>query len=144
MRRHHPPQVLVVDDAATLRGVLRRLLEHAGYSVLEAADGLDALAILHAAPAPLVMLCNHHMPRLDGPGLFARILADPLLPTRHAYLYMTADDALPSPFMRQLSALQVHVLWKPFDAAELLAAIAAGAGRLSSGLPPGLRTGNSA
>jgi CheY-like chemotaxis protein len=137
MLRHHLPQVLVVDDDAGLRDLLRTILEAEGYPVLQAADGLDALAILHTAPSPLVMLSNHQMPRLDGPGLFARILADPLLPARHAYLYMTAMPwAILPAFARQLAALQVQVVWKPFDVAELLAAIAAAASRLSSAPPP--------
>ena len=137
MRTRHLPQVLVVDDDADLRDLLRTLLEAEGYPVLEAADGLDALAILHAAPAPLIVLSNHHMPRLDGPGLFARILADPILPRRHAYLYMTAMPwAILPAFARLLAALQVQVVWKPFDVAELLAAIAEAAGHLPSAPPP--------
>jgi CheY-like chemotaxis protein len=143
MQMHHLPQVVVVDDAADLRGLLCRILEYEGYRVLEAADGLEALAILQAAPAPLIMLSNHHMPRLDGPGLFARILADPLLPARHAYLYMTADRALPPALLRQLRTLQAQVVWKPFDAAQLLAVIADATRRLSSSAPP-LPAGRSA
>jgi CheY-like chemotaxis protein len=143
MQMHYLPQVVVVDDDADLRGLLRRALEYEGYRVLEAADGLEALTLLQAALAPLIMLSNHHMPRLDGPGLFARILADPLLPTRHAYLYMTADRALPPALLRQLRALQAQVVWKPFDAAQLLAVIADATRRLSSSAPP-LPAGRSA
>jgi CheY-like chemotaxis protein len=44
MRSHHLPQVVVVD--ADLRGLLRRVPDYEGYRVLEAADGLEALAIL--------------------------------------------------------------------------------------------------
>jgi hypothetical protein len=85
------------------------------------------------------------MPRLDGPGLFSCILAHPLLPARHAYLtmYMTADRANQPALLRQLSALQAQVVWKPFDAAQLLTVIADAARRLSSSAPP-LAAGSSA
>jgi CheY-like chemotaxis protein len=111
--------------------------------VLEAADGLKALALLHTARVPLIMPSNHHLPRLDGPGLFARILVDPLLPIWYIYLYMTGDRALAPAVLRRLRALHVPAVWKPFDAAELLAVIADAAGRLPSAPPsPRLAAGS--
>ena len=44
--------ILVVDDEETIREVVRRYLEHDGYSVREAADGYEALDCIQDAPQP--------------------------------------------------------------------------------------------
>jgi hypothetical protein len=67
-----------------------------------------------AVPYPLVLLSNHNMPRLDGPGLFSFVTEDPGLARRHAYVYMTAGNrVIPPPLVRQLEALSVPVLRSP-------------------------------
>lgn len=57
---------LVVDDSASLRSVLRITLEQAGYSVIEACDGEQALKLLDGRPLACVV-CDVAMPRMDGP-----------------------------------------------------------------------------
>ena len=63
--------VLVVEDQAQLRRATVYTLEHAGYQVLSAADGLEALQLLrqHAAPIDLVFT-DLVMGRLGGRGLY--------------------------------------------------------------------------
>ena len=63
--------VLVVEDQAQLRRATVYTLEHAGYNVLAAADGLEALQLLrqHAAPIHLVFT-DLVMSRLGGRGLY--------------------------------------------------------------------------
>lgn len=70
--------VLIADDQPTNREVLRRLLEDAGFHVLEAADGLEALRELrrHKPHAALVDL---RMPHMDGLQLARAIRADEAL-----------------------------------------------------------------
>lgn len=58
-------RILIVDDEAQFRRVLRIALATRGHDVREAASGADALAILHADPAQLVLL-DWQMPGLDG------------------------------------------------------------------------------
>lgn len=60
--------ILIVDDSAALRQVVRLTLEKAGYAVTEAADGQEALERLDAA-RPDLIVCDLHMPGLDGVGL---------------------------------------------------------------------------
>src|SRR5258706_14602747 len=60
------PHVLVVDDDRDIRGTLRVALEDAGYTVHEAPDGLIAIDLLLASPAPLVVLLDLMMPRMAG------------------------------------------------------------------------------
>jgi CheY-like chemotaxis protein len=57
------PTVLLVDDDAAIRDVLGAYLEHAGYGVLEAADGVRALE--QAGKADVVVL-DIMLPEIDG------------------------------------------------------------------------------
>ena len=59
------PDVLVVDDDAHIREVLRFALERAGFGVLEAADGRQALELCASRAVDLVVL-DIVMPELDG------------------------------------------------------------------------------
>jgi two-component system chemotaxis sensor kinase CheA len=79
-----PPRqtVLVVDDSITTRIQEKRILENAGYKVITATDGVDALHQLRQAAVDAVVT-DVEMPRLDGWDLTRRIrgeLAQPLLP----------------------------------------------------------------
>ena len=124
-------RVLVVDDDDTLRKALRIALSEEGYELLEAADGLAALSILQAVSTPLVVLTDHVMPHLDGPGLLAAAARDPVLASRHVYLYMSGRTHPPSAdFARVLAQLQVVRIRKPLKLALLLATIATATQRL--------------
>ena len=67
--------VLIVDDEAQVREVLRRMVEAHGHSVLEAGDGVEALEKLgeHGVDLAIVDLM---MPRMDGLELMGRMRAD--------------------------------------------------------------------
>ena len=58
-------QILVVDDDAHIRDVVRFALEKAGHQVREAADGRAALADFAVSPADLIVL-DILMPEVDG------------------------------------------------------------------------------
>ncbi|MBV8844937.1 MAG: response regulator [Bryobacterales bacterium] len=60
--------VLVADDKATGRELVRTVLENSGYTVIEAADGVEAVKQAHDAHPDLVIL-DLHMPGLDGFGV---------------------------------------------------------------------------
>ena len=57
--------VLVVDDDPSIRALIRLYLEGAGYGVVEAADGREAMALLDGQAADLVIL-DIFMPEMDG------------------------------------------------------------------------------
>jgi DNA-binding response OmpR family regulator len=67
--------VLVVDDHRQLRALVRASLESAGFNVLEATDGDDALASVRAARPDLILL-DVMMPRVSGWEVIADLLAD--------------------------------------------------------------------
>ena len=113
--------VLVVDDDQDIRDALRFILEDAGHEVLEASDGEAALQILRKSRSPLVVLLDLLMPHMNGIDTLRQVVADPPLKERHAYLLMTADNAIlrqqADPLLAQVSA---QVVGKPFDIDRLL------------------------
>jgi len=60
-------QVLVIDDEAAMRHMLRLVLERDGYAVSEAANGRAGLEQMRATAFDYI-LCDIRMPELDGPG----------------------------------------------------------------------------
>ncbi|HEY3252315.1 MAG TPA: sigma-54 dependent transcriptional regulator [Polyangiaceae bacterium] len=65
-------KILVVDDEASARSGLSKLLEQEGYSVQTAEDGLVALESI-AENAPALVITDLKMPNLDGMGLLAKL-----------------------------------------------------------------------
>lgn len=65
-------RILLVEDEAPLRGVLRDLLEREGYVVIEAADGVQALDGIDRSAPDLVVL-DLNLPRLDGFGVLKHL-----------------------------------------------------------------------
>ena len=82
--------VLIADDDAAFRGVLRGLLDGLADRVLEAGDGREALALLAADPVDLV-LADMRMPGMDGTALLAR------LPVSVPAIVVTGADVLAPP-----------------------------------------------
>lgn len=78
--RTAPLRVVVVDDSATVRVVLRRLLEGAGVSVVGVAgDGLEAIELIRKL-RPDVVTLDVEMPRLDGLATLERLMAEQPVP----------------------------------------------------------------
>jgi DNA-binding response OmpR family regulator len=114
------PRVLIVDDEADIRLLLRELLERAGYTVDEAPDGRTALRNLFANVPALVIL-DVTMPEMDGYQTLERIrdLSDVpvlMLTARSQELEKVrgltsgADDYVAKPFGRQELLARVQAL----------------------------------
>lgn len=71
-------KILIVDDRPVNREFLAALLGYAGHTVLEAADGAEALAIARA-DSPDLIISDILMPTMDGIELVKRLDADPRL-----------------------------------------------------------------
>jgi two-component system chemotaxis sensor kinase CheA len=83
-------RVLVADDSLTTRAAVKGLLELAGYQVIAASDGEEALQLLRDQGAALV-ISDVQMPRLDGLGLTRRIKGDPALRATPVILVTSLD-----------------------------------------------------
>lgn len=57
---------MLIDDSATVRMQASRALSQAGYAILEATDGVDALQKLRAENSVAVIVCDVNMPRMNG------------------------------------------------------------------------------
>lgn len=119
------PQVLVVDDEAPIRELLTRWLKSWGYAVKTAASAEDALAVMAAEPAA-IMVCDIEMPGHDGLWLADRVLEQ--WPHTAIIIGTIHDDARIVRWSRKVGAL--WYVTKPFDAALLRQAVDHAAGRL--------------
>ena len=71
------PRILVVEDSFTVRELQRSILETAGYQVVTARDGAEALRVFGRDPLIKLVITDLEMPELDGLELTRAIRADP-------------------------------------------------------------------
>jgi diguanylate cyclase (GGDEF)-like protein len=114
------PRILIADDDADLREILRAVLEPAGYAVSEASDGERALRLVQEAPPDLVIL-DYMMPRLSGPQVCEWLRRDLLL--RHLPVIMLTGKAEVQDKVYGINAGADDYLVKPFEPKELLARV---------------------
>jgi len=69
-------RILVAEDSAANRELIRAILEARGYEVVEAADGEQALAQIRLSKPDLVLM-DIQMPHLDGVGALQRLRREP-------------------------------------------------------------------
>jgi two-component system, cell cycle response regulator DivK len=81
-------KILIADDKATSRELLRTVLERQGYAITEAADGEEALKKALAEPPDLILL-DLQMPRRSGYEVLVELRKDP----RHAEVPIIAITA---------------------------------------------------
>jgi two-component system response regulator VanR len=112
--------ILVVDDQSALRDNVKQTLEEAGYQVLTAADGVEALNILQAQPMDLV-LADIAMPRMNGYELYERVRRNPQW-IKVPFIFLTARTL--DSDIRYGKQLGVDdYLVKPFQLEDLLATV---------------------
>lgn len=114
--------VLYAEDEAPLRGLVEFWLGDAGYRVLLAADGAEALALVRAEHPDLV-ITDAMMPNLSGDELVEIMKSDPDL--REIPIVMATAAASPLRIERMLERGCHAVLGKPLDEESFLAAAAA-------------------
>jgi len=70
--------ILIADDKASNRELLRAILEHANYVVVEASDGEEAL-LMTSETNPHLVILDIHMPKRDGFNVIRELRNDPAL-----------------------------------------------------------------
>jgi two-component system, OmpR family, response regulator MprA len=111
--------VLVVDDDAGIRRVVRNVLEADGFEVLEAADGLTAMVLIDAIAGqrPDAVVLDIMMPGIDGIEVLRKVDHDLV-----KVLVLSARDDTDTRDRATLAGADAY-LTKPFSAVELLATV---------------------
>ncbi len=112
--------VLLAEDETVVRAFVAKALEKYGYTVLQAANGIEALAVLESHQGPIHMLLTDlMMPNLNGRELaqhFNRLRPD----SRVLFMSGHTDDII---FQQDLMAEGVSFIQKPFTASQLAKAM---------------------
>jgi two-component system cell cycle sensor histidine kinase/response regulator CckA len=106
------PTVLVVDDEEGVRNLAARMLREAGYEVLTAADGLEALSFVQRSQAIDLVVSDLRMPEMDGEILAARVTE------HHPACRFVFISGFPGP-----RTLPGPLVAKPFRVDDLLGAV---------------------
>ena len=107
-------KVLVVDDFATMRKIVKNLLKEAGYeNVIEAEDGVVALRIMKNKKIDFV-ISDWNMPNMTGIDLLRAVRADSDLATM-PFLMVTAESLHESVIMAVREGVSDYIV-KPFTA----------------------------
>ena len=112
--------ILAVDDSASMRQMVSFTLKNAGYDVVDAVDGLDALDKAGERKFDLV-LTDQNMPNLDGIGLTRKLRESPAFKAT-PILILTTES---SDQMKQAGRAAGATGWlvKPFDPTKLIEVI---------------------
>jgi two-component system, chemotaxis family, chemotaxis protein CheY len=116
-----PGVILAVDDSASMRQMVRFTLEGAGYKVVQAADGVEALSIAKTNTADLV-LTDVNMPRMDGLSLVRELRA--LDQYKFVPMLVLTTESGNDTKQRGKEAGATGWIVKPFNPEQLLATIA--------------------
>lgn len=112
--------ILAVDDSRSLRQMVCFSLKTAGYSVVEAVDGLEALELAKKQKFDLV-LTDQNMPRMDGLTLIVNLRADPVY--EKTPILMLTTEASDEMKAKGREAGATGWMVKPFDPERLLAIV---------------------
>lgn len=112
--------ILIVDDSASLRQVVAIALKGAGYDVIEACDGKDALTKLDGKKIHLI-ISDVNMPNMDGLTFVREAKALPAY--KFTPVIMLTTEAGESKKMEGQAAGAKAWVVKPFQPAQMLAAV---------------------
>ncbi|MCE1203242.1 MAG: response regulator [Holophagaceae bacterium] len=109
--------ILTVDDSSTMRQMITFTLKGAGFDVLEAGDGVEALGVAAGKKLDLI-ITDVNMPRMDGITLVQRLRALPEFKFTPILVLTTESDAS----MKQKGKEAGATGWivKPFSPEKLL------------------------
>jgi two-component system, chemotaxis family, chemotaxis protein CheY len=112
--------ILAVDDSASVRQMVSFTLKQAGYNVIEASDGQDAMTKLKEASVQMV-ITDLNMPRLDGIGLIKGVRGD----SRHKFIpiVMLTTESQDSKKQEARAAGATGWIVKPFKQDQLLSVV---------------------
>jgi PAS domain S-box-containing protein len=111
--------ILVAEDEPAVRSLVEHVLRAAGYTVIAAVDGREALDLAGGLPSIDLLLTDVMMPRLNGPDL-AAALRERRPDQRVLFMSGFTNDILGE---RGITSPEVDLLKKPFAPIELIARV---------------------
>jgi two-component system chemotaxis response regulator CheY len=112
--------IMTVDDSASVRQMVSFTLRNAGYEVLEAADGQEAVAKLNGAPVNMV-ITDLNMPNMDGIGLIRALRANPVC--KFIPIIMLTTESQADKKQEGKAAGATGWIVKPFKPEQLIAVV---------------------
>ena len=104
--------ILIVDDSSSLRSVVGTALKGAGYDVIEAEDGRDALTKLNGQKIHLI-ISDVNMPNMNGIEFLQNVKQDPLLRRIPVIVLTTSEEQQDK--MRSFDLGVAGYMTKPVD-----------------------------
>jgi two-component system chemotaxis response regulator CheY len=114
-----PKTILTVDDSSSVRQMVKFTLSDAGYTVIEAVDGNDALSKL--TNAVNLVITDLNMPNLDGIAFIRKVRANPLY--KGIPIIMLTTESHDSRKLEGKAAGATGWIVKPFATQQLLAVV---------------------
>jgi two-component system, chemotaxis family, chemotaxis protein CheY len=127
-----PYVILAVDDSASMRQMVGHTLRSAGYEVLEASDGIEALEVAKGKVVDIV-ITDVNMPNMDGITLVARLRTLP--DYRLVPLLLLTTESSTEKKMQGKQAGATGWMVKPFNPEQLLATLNRVLGARASNAP---------
>jgi two-component system chemotaxis response regulator CheY len=112
--------ILAVDDAKTMRSMVKTILEAEGHTVITAEDGVDALKKLTNNEVDMAVV-DFHMPNMNGTTLIRKLRRMPEFKTTPILMLTTESSEFRKSKARELGAN--GWLTKPFDPNTLASAV---------------------
>ena len=112
--------IMTVDDSASIRQMVSLTLKQAGYTVVEAVDGQDALSKLQTTTVQMI-ITDLNMPNLDGIGLIRALRATPAC--RLIPIVMLTTESQAEKKQEGKAAGATGWIIKPFKPEQLLSVV---------------------
>jgi len=112
--------IMTVDDSASVRQMVSFTLRNAGYAVIEASDGREAVAKVKGTPVNMV-ITDLNMPHLDGIGLIRALRAYPAC--KFIPIIMLTTESQAEKKQEGKAAGATGWIVKPFKPEQLIAVV---------------------
>ena len=117
-----PATILLAEDSPTISTVMFAVLTGAGYEVLMAKDGVEALKLALTAK-PGLIITDAQMPRLDGYGLLRTLRSNPITATIPIVLLTAGSPGQEKEREQALSAGFAGFIPKPVQPLQVLSSV---------------------